>query len=99
MTVAHSYRFLSKLWRWPGDSAWHFVTVPKMVSEKIKKRVTVKRGWGSVRVRATIGETSWDTSIFPDTRGGTYLLPVKVSVRRAEGLDESDVVSVRIKTI
>ena len=43
-------------------------------------------GFGSVRVEATIGATTWQTSIFPDTRRRTYVLPVKKAVRAAEGL-------------
>ena len=92
------YQFKAKLWRWPGDSAWHFVTVPKVGSEKIKKGIRVKRGWGSVRVRATVGKTAWDTSIFPDSKSSTYLLPVKVSVRRAEGVEDGELVSVKLET-
>ncbi|HWI05275.1 MAG TPA: DUF1905 domain-containing protein [Acidimicrobiales bacterium] len=34
----------------------------------------------------TIGGTRWSTSIFPDRKRGTYLLPVKKEVRAAEQL-------------
>ena len=33
-----------------------------------------------------IGATRWSTSIFPDKKRGTYVLPVKKSVRVAEQL-------------
>jgi hypothetical protein len=39
-----------------------------------------------LRVEVTIGETRWSTSIFPDRKRGTYVLPVKKSVRIAEQL-------------
>jgi hypothetical protein len=91
--------FKAKLWVWPGESAqWRFVTVPKDMSEKIKKKVKVKRGFGSVRVRAKVGKTAWDTSIFPDSKSGTYLLPVKSVVRRKEGIEDGDSVNVRMAT-
>ena len=45
---------------------------------------TIKRGWGSVRVKVTLGKTKWDTSIFPDKKSGTYLLPIKAEVRIKE---------------
>ena len=93
--MAAKYQVKGKVWLWPGDmSAWHFVHVDKKTSERIKeKHAKPRRGFGSVRVEATIGKTSWQTSIFPDKRSGTYLLPLKASVRRAEGLSEGDLIS------
>ncbi len=94
-----SYTFKAKLWVWPGESAqWRFINVPKAMSEKIKKTVKTKRGFGSIRVRVKAGKTVWDTSIFPDSKSGTYLLPVKASVRRAEGIEDGDTVLVTVRT-
>jgi hypothetical protein len=45
-------------------------------------------------VTATIGETHWSTSIFPAKDVGGYMLPVKASVREAEGLVAGDDVRV-----
>jgi len=45
-----------------------------------------------VPVRARIGGTEWETSLLP--KDGGYVLPVKVVVRRAEGIDEGDTVTV-----
>ena len=53
-----------------------------------------KRGWGSIKVRATVGDTSWETSIFPAKEMGGWLLPVKAAVRKAEGLVAGDMVRV-----
>ena len=44
-----------------------------------------------MRVHAKIGTTSWDTSLFP-TKEKVYLIAIKVSVRKKEGLDEGDTV-------
>lgn len=93
--MATKYKVRGKVWLWPGEQgAWHFVHVDKKTSETIKaKHTRVRRGFGSVRVIATIGKTSWKTSIFPDSRSGTYLLPLKAAVRRAEGLSEGDTIT------
>jgi len=93
------YKVKAKVWLWPGEQgAWHFVHVDKKTSETIKaKHTRVRRGFGSVRVVATIGKTSWKTSIFPDSRSGCYLLPLKASVRRAEGLAEGDSITFTLK--
>ncbi len=42
----------------------------------------------------TIGETSWYTALWP--RDGLYVVPLKVRIRRAEGIDLDDVVTVRL---
>lgn len=78
-------RFTAPLWLWQGKGAWHFVTLPADESHIIKMAVP-RRGWGSMRVKATIGATSWNTSIFPASKAEAYLLPIKADVRKAEGL-------------
>ena len=56
---------------------------------------TPPRGFGSVRVEVTLGETTWRTSVFPEAASGCFVLPVKKAVRRAEGVDPGDVGRVR----
>jgi hypothetical protein len=50
-------------------------------------------------VRATVGATSWTTSVFPDARRGAYVLPVKRAVRQAEDLDEGDPADVVLEVL
>ena len=85
----------SKVWLYPGAvSAWHFITLPKKDSEKIKKAFGANaRGWGSLPVLATIGKTSWKTSIFPDKKSDSYLLPLKTQVRKKEAIKEADTIN------
>ena len=81
------FRFSAPLWRWKGDGAWHFVTVPDDISVALKAlSPDAKRGFGSVRVRVKTGQTEWKTSVFPDKSSGCYLLPVKKEVRKVENL-------------
>lgn len=83
--------------KYPGMSGWHFLAIPKRVSAAIKKRFGAHaRGWGSLRVSATVGKTSWKTSIFPDAKSGTYLLPLKAAVRKKEDIGASDNVRLTI---
>lgn len=88
-------RFTAPLWLWNGKGAWHFITLPVDESQIIKMAVP-RRGWGSVRVKATIGTTSWNTSIFPDNKANAYLLPVKADVRKAERLVVGEPVDVTL---
>ena len=87
--------FTAPLWQWEGKAAWFFVTVPHELSDRIRAVPREpKHGFGSVRVRAVIGATTFDTSVFPDSTSGCYLLPVKKPVRAAESLEASDEVAV-----
>jgi len=89
------YSFKAKLWIYQGKAAWHFVTLPKALSQEIRVLCFDKKAaWGSVRVRVTIGSNSWNTSIFPDTKAGTYLLPIKVDVRKKEKIAADDIVEI-----
>jgi hypothetical protein len=77
--------------------SWHFAVVPADLSDEIKARIDHARpGFGSIRVDVTIGDTSWQTSIFPDSKSGSYLLPVKAPVRKAEQISAGDVVTVEL---
>lgn len=46
-----------------------------------------------MRVQVRIGKTTWETSIFPDSRSGVYILPLKAKVRRAEGIRAGDTIA------
>jgi hypothetical protein len=48
-----------------------------------------RRGFGSVKVAVRLGESRWQTSLFPQKSGG-WFLPIKKAVRLAEGLDYGD---------
>jgi hypothetical protein len=94
--------FEAELWIWDArrDDSWTFVSVPVDASEEIRERTAgPRRGFGSVRVRVTIGTSTWRTSIFPDGARGSYALPVKKAVRRAEALEAGDTARVTIELI
>ena len=92
-----SYKLSSKLWLWDGKGAWHFITVPKERAEDISYYFDMlKAGWGSIKVTATIGKTTWQTSIFPDKKSQGYLLPVKAAVRKKENIKEGDTIELEL---
>lgn len=95
-----SYRFTAPLWEHHGEGSWHFVTLPHDVTDEIDE-VTEghQRGFGSVRVEVTVGDTTWRTSIFPDTKAASFVLPVRKAVRTAEGLEDGDDVAVTLELV
>lgn len=85
------YKFSNTLWLYPGEAAWHFITLPAELARDIKAEHGYKaRGFGSLKVRAQIGDSAWDTSIFPDKKSGSYVLPVKKTVRVKEKVNAGD---------
>jgi len=93
--------FDAELWLWDTrrTDTWAFVSLPASESEEIRDLAGgLRRGFGSVRVRATIGSSTWTTSIFPGSRAG-YVLPVKRPIRVAEALDVGDVATVTVELI
>ena len=93
-----NHTFIAKVWLYSGSAAvWHFVSVPKVLSLTLKKKHGMNaKGWGSLPVEVTIGKTVWKTSVFPDSKSGMYLLPLKVAVCRKEGLFSDDSVKVSL---
>ena len=75
-----SYRFQAELWVYPGENPWYFVTLPFDHADEIEeltRTTSTQRGFGSVRVRVTVGSTTWATSVFPDNKAKSYVLPMK----------------------
>jgi len=88
--------FTARLWRHGGAGGWHFVTLPLDAAEQVEDAAPLRAGFGSVRVTATVGGSTWQTSVFPDTKTGSFVLPVKRQVRDAEDLVEDDDVAVTL---
>jgi hypothetical protein len=92
--------FDAELWLWDARraDAWVFVGLPVGESEEIRDLAGgLRRGFVSLRVRATIGSSTWTTSIFPGRAG--YVLPVKRSIRVAQALDVGDTATVTVELI
>jgi len=87
--------FSGKIWYWKGPAPWHFVTVPAKQCRELKSILRiVTYGWGMIPVDAQIGETRWKTSLFP--KDGSYIVPIKAIVQKAENLEVGDKVTLRL---
>ena len=93
------YEFEAEVWMYGGESSWHFLTLPRDIGDGLRTLRGPARNFGSMRVSACIGDTIWKTSLFPDRRLGTFLLPVKADVRRREGLVAGDTVRATIEVL
>lgn len=92
----HAITFSAKVWIYPGVGGWHFVYLPKSEAARVAKLQVQKVGFGFIPVRATVGKTTWKTTVFPSKKEGTYLLAIKAAVRKKEQIFEHDMVSVSL---
>jgi Domain of unknown function (DUF1905) len=95
----------ARLWRWTSGNtvSWFFITIDGEAGDALAATALIRRlengrapGFGSIRVTARIGGTSWNTSAFPAKEGG-FMLPVKAAVRNAEGLGEGDQIELTLE--
>ena len=88
--------FTGKIIYWRGPAPWFFVAVPEDESRELEAISSlVTYGWGVIPVRVQIGDTEFTTSLFP--KDGRYLVPIKASVRKAEHLEEGDMVEIELE--
>jgi hypothetical protein len=87
--------FAGELWHWRGPSPYHFVTVPEEACEGLRAvSGIVSYGWGMIPVRGRIGDTDFETSLFP--KDGGYVVPIKDAVRLGEGFAVGDTVTLEL---
>ena len=56
--------------RYPGPKGWHFVALPEELVEPLRHRADR----GLIAVTATVGATSWQTSLLPKGDGTLFWL-------------------------
>lgn len=79
---------------WRGPAPYVFVVLPPDAADLVDEVKADVAYWGVVPVRAWIGTTEFTTAMFP--REDTWFLPLKVAVRRSEGIDLGQLVEVRM---
>ena len=93
--------------RWQGDrGTYHLVTITGEAAEAIamherlrKLEFGTRRGFGSVKVLARVGDTNWKTSVFPQREKTEWVLLVSKKVMRAEDLAEGDPVTLELELL
>ena len=94
------FEFTAQVWEHDGPAAWYFLSLPEPIADDIEEFYgDHAAGFGSLKVEVTIGSTTWRTSIFPDSKQGTYVLPVKQQVRKAERLTDGSTASVVLRVV
>ena len=87
--------FTGEVWEWRGPAPHHFVTVPEDECADLEATAAmVSYGWGMIPVTVHLGESRWTTSLWP--KDGRYIVPLRLAVRRAEGIEIGDTVTVHL---
>jgi hypothetical protein len=80
------FTFSAEMIEWRGPAPFYYLPIPKDICEEIKAAAKLlSYGWGVIPVTATIGKSTFTTSLFP--KDGIYLLPIKNAVRLPENLE------------
>lgn len=93
--------------RWQGEKAvYHLVIFADNLAEQIAMHARLlrleygtRRGFGSVKVIARIGDTEWKSSVFPQNKSTEWVLLVSKKVMRAEDLAEGEIASVSLELL
>ena len=72
----------AKIERFDMPGAWHYVPVPPQLSVPLQYLAI---HFGFIAITATVGATSWDTSLLPKG-DGTYFIALPAKVRKKEKL-------------
>ena len=84
------YEFLAKTYQYSSSTemcGWTFVSLPRELSVEIRAGFKhLEEGWGRMKVTAKLGSSEWQTAIWYDTKQDTYLLPLKVKIRKQENV-------------
>ena len=77
-----------KVYIFPMDNPWFFINIPLDQIPDV-----ARRGWGSIPIMATIGKTTWRTSIFP-MKKDNYFIPLKKTVRQNENIFDGEEITI-----
>jgi len=89
------YRFSAEVWQHTGTGGWHFISLPKAMSQEIRNLLgQEEEGWGRLKANASVGNSSWETAIWFDTKKSTYLLPLKADIRKKEKISTGTTIDV-----
>lgn len=90
-----AFAFEAPVIYWRGPAPHVFARLPDDVAEALRQMgPAISYGWGCIPVEATIQGVGFTTSLFP--KDGTFLLPLKVAVRRKIAIEEGVDVTVEM---
>ena len=90
--VFQEHSFSSTVEIFPQDNPWVYVSAPK----KYVKLFADFMDRGLVAITATLGSSTWNTSLMPKG-DGTLFIPLSATVRKKEQIEVGDRVQITFK--
>ena len=90
--MTSKFKVKGKVELFPQAGGWHYVKIPKEYT-KITKDLADR---GLVAITATLGKTTWDTSLLP-MGDGTQFIALSAKVRKAENISLGDDIELTFK--
>jgi hypothetical protein len=112
--MSKTFTIKAKMWMWPGDMPWHFVSLDKELSKNIREAypksaiVKVKSSIESadeekvftVNKKTKKEETLfWNTSLFRNKKDENYIMPIKKDIRKKLGIFAGEVLEIKIEIL
>jgi uncharacterized GH25 family protein len=94
--VEKNFTFTSTITKYPGLGGWFFVQLPQKYYNTFKS-MKKKIGYGFIPIKATVGKTTWQTSLLPGK--GMYFIALKAEVRKKEKLSLGDKIKISFKLL
>jgi hypothetical protein len=96
----HIFEVAGKVGLWPSskpDGGWHYLIVKGRTAMEIRYAALGRTGgFGSIKVRARMEKTEWQTSLFPHRDSGGFIILLKAEVRRREGVSAGKRIKMRL---
>jgi hypothetical protein len=89
------YRFSADIWQHPSPGGWYFVSLPEEITREIRSQLQwLEEGWGRLSIIAKTGNSEWETALWFDSKRNTYVLPLKIEIRKKEKLELNQTITV-----
>lgn len=92
--MEYEFSASGEIFEWRGPAPFTFLAVGERESAIIKrdsKHYTY--GWGVLYMHGLLGDTEFSTTLMP--KDGRYLIPIKVALKKSEGVDIGDRITVK----
>ncbi len=83
------FKIKGKIEIFPQKGGWTFIRVPT----RITKALMYRAERGLIPIEATVGTTTWNTSLMP-MGDGTHFIALNAKVRNRQAIEVGDVITV-----